>query len=155
MWEWVWASAGFAFSSLALYFNAMYLSSEVASVRDKLFNEALQAALTVDSPVTPSQLMDLLRQKFGVSRTSGVVALLSEVQPNGYRRAMWSFSSATVVALVVSLFPRLFVLMGEYSWLPRALWGFFVACGILFLVDDTKYYVQLFRLRRSKEKLSP
>ena len=65
MWEWVWASAGFAFGSLALYFNAMYLSSEVASVRDKLFNEALQAALTVDSPVTPSQLMDLLRQKFG------------------------------------------------------------------------------------------
>ena len=154
----VWASAGFAFVALTLYFNAIYLSSKVASVRDEVFDKALQGALqgalAADSPVTPSQLMKQLGQAFGVCRTSAIVALLADVQPNGYRRAIWFFSGATAVAFIGSLFPKLFILMGEYGWLPRALWGFFVACGILFLVDDTKYYVRLFRIRRAKGEFS-
>ena len=147
-----WVSGGFAVAALGLYFNAEYLSGEVAAVRDKVFNETLQGVLASGSSVTPSELMEQLGQAFGVSRTSDIVALLADVQPNGYRKAIGFFSGASAVALIGSLFPRPFTLMEEAGWFIAFVVLFVVlfSAGLLVLYDDTKYYVRLFRIRRTK-----
>ena len=156
-----WVSGGFAVAALALYFTAAYLSGDLASVRDKAFEKILQEVLKAGSPVTPSQLMRRLKVRLGVPRIK-TSTILNKIQPAGYWIAMWFFLGATLFAIMVGLFLMLNLTpawvekcsclpptLEEYEWLLKGLWGVLVLLGAVFLADDTKYYVQLFRMRRA------